>query len=499
MVSLNTAGSLSAEEGCLIDGRLQHGSGGSLSVVSPWSGRKYKTISIASRDDVTEAVNVARKAFVQWKSSSLKNRVSFLMRFADVLDAHTEELAAIQVFENGKLYKEMLGQAKMFGEHLRYYASLLRMPYGSLVSPPFDNIDVRIERAPLGVVAAITPWNSPLNLLLWKVGPAIAMGNAVVVKPSEVTPISTLRFAELALEAGLPSGVMNVVTGDRSQGDWLVKNELVDKIAFTGSSDAGQKIASSASMGLRKLSLELGGKSANIVFEDADIPQALNGVVAGIFGASGQTCMAGSRIFVHKNIYHNFLKGMVDVARKIRIGDPFSEDVDMGSVASFHQLIKIENMVSHALEEGAELKVGGKRISVKNLEDGYFYSPTILDNVTPSMKIFKEEVFGPVACVLPFETEDEVIRLANDSKYGLAAGIWTLDLHKANRVATAVEAGTVWVNNYRKVAYNVPFGGVKMSGIGRENGVTSLDDYSELKSVWVDRGLGVRDPFNPRA
>ena len=435
----------------------------------------------------------------EWATLRTQDRVSLINSFADVLDAHARELAILQVEENGKLFKEMLGQAELFGDHLRYYASLLWMPTGYLVEPPVGGIRVHTERAPLGVVAALTPWNSPLNLLIWKLGPALAAGNTIVVKPSEVTPLSTLKLADLAAEAGIPAGVINVVTGGPDVGRRLVDDPRVAKIAFTGSSSTGEAIAASASIGLRPVSLELGGKSANIVFDDADLDQARLGVVAGIFGASGQTCMAGSRILVHAPIFESFLEGLVDAAENMILGDPTDPASEMGAVASLAHAEKIQGMVSAAVADGATIRAGGRREFPANAPNGVFYRPTILSGVEPTATIFQEEVFGPVACVTPFDTEDEAIHLANNSRFGLAGGVWTGDLKRASRVATRLRAGTVWVNNYRKVAMNVPFGGFGMSGLGRENGVGCLDEYSESKAVWTDLGLGVRDPFNPRA
>lgn len=485
--------------GCFIDGQRVNGAGPTLVVRSPWSADHVASLSSAGARDVSAAVESATKAFARWSKASIEERVLALQSFANLLDESAEELAELQVRENGKLYKEMLGQARQFGEHLRYYASLLRMPSGYIVQPPLGGMTVHTERMPLGVVAAITPWNSPLNLLLWKVGPALAAGNTVVVKPSEVTPLSTLRFAELAAEAGLPPGALNVVSGAGDIGKELVANSDIAKIAFTGSSAAGEGIAGSAATGLRRVSLELGGKSANVIFSDADQEQAVRGAVAGIFGASGQTCMAGSRILVQASCYEDFLERLTEYADNMVVGSPFDEASDMGSVASLAQLEKIESMVAEAVNVGACVRAGGKRAIVSSFPDGLFYRPTVLSDVTREMAIFREEVFGPVAVVLPFQDEDDAVNLANATEYGLAAAVWTNDRSRSDRVATALRAGTVWVNNYRKVAYNVPFGGTGMSGLGRENGHKCIDDYSEVKSVWIDRGLGVRDPFNPRA
>lgn len=485
--------------GCIVDGQAFKGSGEQFSVLEPWSGRTLATLNAASPSEVSGAVESSARAFEQWSSTPVSRRIEILTSFASSLDEHAEELASLQVRENGKLYKELLGQAQQFGDHLRYYASLLRLPVGQVIQPPIDGLYVRTERSPLGVVAAITPWNSPLNLLIWKLGPALAAGNTVIVKPSEITPLSTLRLAQIASESGLPDGVLNVVCGAAETGMALVKNPKVQKIAFTGSSAAGQEIAKSASIGMRDVSLELGGKSANIVFMDSKIDVALRGAVAGIFGASGQSCMAGSRILVQSSIYDRFLNDLTSYADNLTLGNPFEESSDMGSVASPGQLEKIEAMVSRAIEQGARVVAGGKRDSVVGFPDGLYYRPTLITDVTPDMEIFQEEVFGPVAVIVPFETEQEAIDLANDTRYGLAAGVWTENGPRADRVAKQLKSGTVWVNNYRKVAYNVPFGGFKDSGLGRENGPFCLEQFSETKCIWVDEGFGVPDPFNPRA
>ena len=487
------------KHGCYLNGAPVHGRGGSLAVTAPWRGEVIETISSASVGDVSQAVLAAESGWRTWQDEPTSKRIRFLTAFAALLDEHAQELAELQVRENGKLMKEMLGQAMQFGDHLRYYASLLRMPSGYVVEPPIGMMRVHTEPVPLGVVACLTPWNSPLNLLLWKLGPVIAAGNAVVIKPSELTPLSTLRLAELASQAGLPPGVLNVVTGDRTIGQALVEHPLVAKVAFTGSSQAGEAVAIAAARGLRRVSLELGGKSANIVFADADIEQAVRGAVAGAFGASGQTCMAGSRILVESSIYDEVLRQLAIAADAIRIGSPFDPLSDMGSVASTAQYHKIETMVKQAVAAGACVVAGGRREYVPALPAGLFYRPTVLTNIAVDAHIFQEEVFGPVACVLPFANEHEAIRLANATRYGLAAGVWTQNRARSDRVASCLRAGTVWVNNYRKVAFNVPFGGMGMSGLGRENGPDCLADYCERKAVWVDLGLGVRDPFDPRA
>lgn len=484
--------------GCFIDGKLVHGTGPDIVVTSPWSGDVVATLSGASRADVSCAVMAAQSAFTGWRRTAAGERAELLMRFAALLDEHADELAELQVRENGKLLKEMSGQAKLFGDHLRYYASLLHMPCGYVVDPPIGGIRVQTERMPIGVIAAITPWNSPLNLLLWKLGPALAAGNVIVIKPSEITPLSTLRLVELAAQSGVPSGVVNVVTGAADPGRYLVENPAVAKVAFTGSSGAGEQIATAAAAGLRRVSLELGGKSANVIFADADQDQAIRGSLAGIFGASGQTCMAGSRILVEARVFPTFLERLAEAAERMRVGDPFDNATDMGPMASAAQLSKVESMVDAAVGAGATLRAGGCRARVEQFPNGLFYRPTVLSDITPEMPIFQEEVFGPVACVMPFDDEEEAIALANGTRYGLAAGIWTSDRARSGRMMTELEAGTVWVNNYRKVAYNVPFGGMGMSGMGRENGPQCLDSYSETKSVWVDHGLGIRDPFNPR-
>jgi aldehyde dehydrogenase (NAD+) len=354
-------------------------------------------------------------------------------------------------------------------------------------------------REPIGVVAAITPWNSPLALLMWKLAPAVAAGNTIVIKPSEVTPISTLLLADLIVEAGFPAGVVNVVTGQGQVGAWLTEHPEIDKIAVTGSTHVGRMVSMTAAKDFKRYSLELGGKSPNIVFADSDIDNAVNGVIAGIFAATGQTCLAGSRVLVEDSIYDEFTKKLVARTEKIVIGDPNDPKTEMGTLACKAQYEKVLKYLEIGKSEGATLLTGGKHPTSPELQTGLFVEPTIFGDVKNSMRIAREEIFGPVASVIRFKTEEEAIEIANDTKFGLAAGVWTNDLKRAHRVVARLRAGTVWVNNYRRTNYAMPFGGYGESGVGRENGVDSVYEYTEVKSVWIDIGGAVADPFNPRA
>ncbi|WP_236791795.1 aldehyde dehydrogenase [Amycolatopsis sp. GM8] len=473
-----------------------------LDVVDPATGRVWAQVPNASAKDVDTAVSAARRAFEDgdWPGYRAADRAKFLIRFGEAIADHADELAALQVRENGKLIREMAGQAKLMPEYLNYYAGLAQMPTGTTNPLHVKDMVSYTVREPIGVVAAITPWNSPLLLLLWKLGPALAAGNTVIAKPSEVTPVSAIRFAELAAEAGLPPGVFNVVTGLGSpSGTALTGHPGVDKIAFTGSTATGQAIASQAGKTLKRVSLELGGKSPNIVFDDADVSSAINGLIAGIFGASGQTCMAGSRILVQENSYDRVVAELAERADAIKVGDPHDPASEMGTVACRPQFDKVRHYMDLAKSEGARLVAGGTTAEVDGFPDGLFVRPTVFADVSNDMKIAREEVFGPIASVIPFRDEDDAVRIANDTEFGLAAGIWTQNVQRAHRVAGRLRAGTVWINNYRKTSYATPFGGYKQSGLGRENGPDSLREYTEEKSVWVDTGQGVKDPFNPRA
>jgi acyl-CoA reductase-like NAD-dependent aldehyde dehydrogenase len=473
-----------------------------LDVVNPATGTVWARVPNASAAAVDAAVRSARRAFDggDWPAFRAADRARFLIRFGTAIADHADELARLQVQENGKLLREMAGQARLMPEYFTYYAGLAQMPTGTTNPLHVTDMLNYTVREPLGVVAAITPWNSPLLLLAWKLGPALAAGNTVVAKPSEVTPVSTIRLAQLAAEAGLPPGVFNVVTGLGSPaGTALTGHPEVDKIAFTGSTATGQAIAVQAGRTLKRVSLELGGKSPNIVFADADLDGAVNGLVAGIFGASGQTCMAGSRILVQEGIYAEVTRRLAERAEAITVGDPLDPASEMGTIACRSQLDKVARYIEIAAQDGARLVAGGTPARVEGLPDGLFMRPTVFADVRNDMRIAREEVFGPVAALIPFRDEDEAVRIANDTPFGLAAGVWTGQAQRAHRVAGRLRAGTVWINNYRKTSYATPFGGYKQSGLGRENGADALREYTEEKSVWVDTGQGVKDPFNPRA
>jgi aldehyde dehydrogenase (NAD+) len=376
-----------------------------------------------------------------------------------------------------------------------YFAGAADKIEGRTYAPTQPNFFTYSRRQPIGVVAAILPWNSPLYLLASKLGPALAAGCTFVAKPAEQTPVSTLEFAKLVAEAGFPDGVFNVVTGAGQTGAALARDPGVHKITFTGSTATGTSVMQGAAEHIAEVTLELGGKSPNIVFADADLEAAANGVIAGIFAATGQTCIAGSRLLVHESVRDELVERVAARAATIRLGDPLEMATEMGPIAFAEQLGKVRGYVELGVQEGARLVTGGHEPEEPELRDGYFFQPTVLTGVDNSMRIAREEIFGPVLGAIAFRDEDEAIRIANDTTYGLAAGIWTRDVQRAHRVAHAANAGTVWVNTYRVLAYNVPYGGFNQSGIGRENGLEGLDAYLQTKSVWIELTGQSRDPF----
>ncbi len=462
--------------------------------VNPYNGQPWATVPDGTEQDVDLAVAAARRAFDTgpWGKMTAQQRGALLRKLADIIKRDAEELARIESTDNGKLFREMLGQWQYLPEYYYYFSGMADKVQGDVVPSDRPNFFIYTRREPLGVVGAITPWNSPMLLLTFKLAPGLAAGCTFVVKPSEHTSVSTLEFAKRVKEAGFPDGVFNVVTGTGAVGAALVKHPDVDKIAFTGATETGKVIAAAAAKNLTRVSLELGGKSPNVVFEDADLDVAANGAIAGIFGATGQTCMAGSRLLVQESVHDQLLAKIVERTRDIKLGDPMAPDTEMGPVSNQPQLEKVLAYLDVALKDGAKLAYGGK---LDPKLGGLFVQPTVLSDVTNDMRIAREEVFGPILSVIKFKDEADAIRIANDTRFGLAAAVWTQNVHRAHRVAHQLRAGTVWINAYRVVSYATPFGGYKESGIGRENGMDSIREYTETKSVYVELTGEPRDPF----
>lgn len=471
--------------------------GRSFVATNPTTGRPWGTFAESAAADVDRAVRAAHDAFRSgpWSKLSPTRRGRLLMQWGETIAANADRIARLETAQNGKLLAEMSAQARIARDWLYYFGGMADKVEGSVI--PLDRTSVfnYTLREPLGVVGVIVPWNSPTFITMMACAPALAAGNTVVIKPSEVTSASAIELARLAEEAGVPPGVINVVTGMRETGEALIDHELVMKINFTGSDHAGRAVAARAGKRLIGCVLELGGKSPNIVFDDANLDQVEAGVLAGIFAAAGQTCVAGSRAFIQEKIYDRLVERLVKRAGQIKVGDPMRAETQMGPVATKAQLEKDESMVRRAVDEGAEILAGGGRPDMPDFPDGFFFQPTIVHNVKPDHHLSQNEVFGPVLAVTRFRDEDEVLELANSTPFGLAAGCWTSDLRRAHTMAKRLQAGTVWLNTYRALTFNSPFGGYKASGLGRQNGIEAIGQYLQTKSVWCELSEEIQDPF----
>ena len=464
--------------------------------LNPENNKVWATVPEANEKDVDKAVQSAQKAFDNnWSKIHPRERAKYLKLIADQLRANAEHLGKIETIDTGKLYRETKTQANYIAEYYDYFAGLADKVEGTVV--PIDKPDMQVTttRIPIGVVAAIIPWNSQMLLTAVKLAPALAMGNTVVIKASELAPVTLLEFGKLIEKTGIPKGVINIITGlGEPCGKALTSHNLIERIAFTGGPETAKHIVKNSAENLSQVSLELGGKSPVVVFEDADQENALNGITAGIFGASGQSCIAGSRLYLHSKIYDNFLEKLINKAEKIKLGGPMEKDTQMGPLNSFKQLENIEKNIKVTVEQGGKVRCGGKRSSISN--EGYYFPATIIECENHNLPVAENELFGPILSVMKFEREEEVIVKMNDNKYGLSSGVYTSNFARGLRVSKAIRAGIVFINTYRLISPMAPFGGIKDSGYGKEAGIESIKEYTRIKTTWYNSSeKPMTDPF----
>ena len=460
---------------------------GSLATVNPATGATLAEAPLATEREVDAAVAAAGRAFETWRFTPPTQRARLMWTLADLLEANKDELATIEVLDNGKpMWEAQAVDVALTTELLRYYAGWATKIDGKVLANSIPGMFTVAKREPVGVVAAITPWNFPVLEVAYKLGPALAAGCTIVVKPSELAPLSTLRLMELVDDAGFPPGVVNVVIGGPDVGAALVRHPGVHKVAFTGQTATGKEIMRTAVDGLKRVTLELGGKSPNIVFADADLDAATSGAFGGVFFNQGEACVAGSRLFAEASIADELAARVSEKARDIRLGSGLDPSTQMGPLISAAHRARVKGYVDSAREQGADVVAGGGEAVVGGLEGGFFLEPTVINAVRNDMRVAQEEIFGPVLSVIPWKNEDELVALANGVAYGLASGIWTSDVSKALRIADRIDAGTVWINTYGMFDVAVPFGGRKQSGFGKELGEEALEPYLHSKSIWVD-------------
>ena len=481
----------------LIGGELPDAtSGETFETIDPSTGEPFARVAKGGSEDARRAVEAARKAFDEgpWPKMKGRERAQHLLKVADLVKQNAGHLAELEARDAGHTIRMAKGaDIGMVISTFRVFAEIAGREADEEPLPRNPGSMNYVRREPIGVCVGITPWNFPIQMAAWKIAPAIAAGNSVVIKPASYTPLTTLEIGRLCMEAGIPEGVVNVLPGSGGAvGEELVTNPLVDKVAFTGSTEVGQRIMQLASTNITKCTLELGGKSAAVVLDDVDLDYAVDGALWGVFFHNGQVCSAGTRLLVQGSILDEFLAEMAKRTEGIKVGPAMDPSSDMGPIVSKSQLETVERYVAVGREEGADVTVGGERAPVEGHDGGYYYRPTIFANVKPSMRIAQEEIFGPVLVVIPFADEDEAARLANDSMYGLAGGVWSGDSNRAVKMAERMRTGTVWINDYHMINPRFPFGGYKQSGIGREHGEMGFNEYREVKHIHVDLGGQVR-------